>query len=100
MEPKANQINCENTRGIIGYIDLDKMDERVWTNSMCNKIGRLSQGWKKHAGTDTIEYIFHKYKPKYIRAACVTSLCNIRYQKTDTRRTRLTAGGNLIYYPG
>ena len=26
--------------------------------------------------------------------------CNIRPQKTETHRTRLTAGGNLIDYPG
>ena len=40
------------------------MDEPVWTNSMCNKLGRLSQGWEKHAGTDTIEFILHKVKQK------------------------------------
>ena len=28
------------------------------------------------------------------------SVCNIRPQKIETRRTRLTAGGNLIDYPG
>ena len=28
------------------------------------------------------------------------ALCDIQTQKTGTRRTRLTAGGNLIDYPG
>ena len=28
------------------------------------------------------------------------SVCNIRHPKTDTNRTRLTTGGNLIDYPG
>ena len=27
------------------------------------------------------------------------AVCNIRPQKTESHRTRLTAGGNLIYYP-
>ena len=40
------------------------MDEPVWTNSMCNKLVHLYQGWKKHAGTNTIEFIFHKDKKK------------------------------------
>ena len=58
---------------ILGYRDLVNMDAPVWTNSMCNKIGRLYQGWKEHAGTDTNKSIFHKYKPKdrkatYVRA--------------------------------
>ena len=30
------------------------MDELVWTNSMCNKLGCVSQGWEEHAVTDTI----------------------------------------------
>ena len=28
------------------------------------------------------------------------AVCNIRNQKTETHRTRLTTGGNLIYHPG
>ena len=28
------------------------------------------------------------------------AVCDIRPQKTETRITRLTAGGNLIDYPG
>ena len=27
-------------------------------------------------------------------------VCDIRPQKIETHKTRLTAGGNLIYYPG
>ena len=67
---------------------------------MCNELDRLSQGWKKHAGTDTIELILHEEKPKDINSTYMRALCNIRTQKTETHRTRLTAGGNLIDYPG
>ena len=66
---------------------------------MCNELGRLSQCCKAHMATDTIEFIFHKYKPKDRRATYVRALCNIRPQETDTHRTRITAGGNLIDYP-
>ena len=100
IKPLANHNNCETTGGILWYRDLVKMGTLVWTNSMCNKLGCLSQGWKEHAGTDTMEFIFHKDKPKDIRATYVRSVCNIRPQKTETHRKRLTTGRNIIDYPG
>ena len=51
-------------------------------------------------GTNTIEFIFHKEKPRDRRATYVRAVCYIRTQKTDTHSTRLTAGANLIGYPG
>ena len=54
VEPLANHINCKTTRKILGYRDLVKMDALVCTNSVCNKLGSLSQGWGKHAGTNKI----------------------------------------------
>ena len=71
------------------------MDEPVLTNSIYNKLGRLSKGWGKHTGTDTMEFIFHKDKPKDRRSTYVKAVCNIIPQKMDTQRTRLAAGGNL-----
>ena len=65
----------------------------VWTKSMCNELGHLSQGWKEHAGTDTIEFIFHKYKSKDRRATYVRVLCDIRPIKTETHRTSLSLQG-------
>ena len=100
MEPLANKINCETTGKILGYRDLVKIDAPVWTNSMCNELGRLSQGWKEQVGTDTMDFIFHKDKPKYRRATYVRVVCDIGPQKIKTHRTRLTAGGNFIDYPG
>ena len=76
------------------------MGAPVWKNYMCNGLIRLSEGWKSHVGTDTIEFIFHKENPKERRATYVRAVCNIRPQKSETHRTRLTAGGNLIDYPG
>ena len=46
VEPLANHINCETTGKILGYRDLVNMDAPIWTNSMCNKLVNLSQGWK------------------------------------------------------
>ena len=44
MEPLENYINCETNGKTLGYRHLVKMDAPVWTNSMCNKLGRLSEG--------------------------------------------------------
>ena len=77
-----------------------KIYEPVWKNSMCNESIRLSQGRKTHSGTDTIEIILHREKPKDRRANYERIVCNIRPQKTEIHRTRLAAGGNLIDYPG
>ena len=60
VDSLANHINCENTRKILGYRDPINMDAPVWNNSMCNKLGRLYQGWKEHVGTDTIHFILYK----------------------------------------
>ena len=36
---------------------------------------------------------------KYIRATYVRAVCDIRYQKTETDITRLTARGKIVDYP-
>ena len=76
------------------------MDAPVWTNSMCNELGRLYQCWKEHVGTDTIEFIFHKDKPRYRKATYVRAVCNIQPQKTETHITRLTSRGYMIDFTG
>ena len=77
VEPLEHHINCETTGKILGYRDLVKMYAPVWKSSMCNELGRLSQGWKEHALTDTIEFILHQDKPKDRRATYVRDVCNI-----------------------
>ena len=53
-------------------------------------------GLQKNEGTDIIDLIFHKEKPKDRRKTYVRAVCNIISQKTETHRTRLISGGNLI----
>ena len=60
VELLAKHIKSETTGKILGYIYLVKTDPPVWKKSICNELGRLYQGWKEHAGTDTIELILHK----------------------------------------
>ena len=105
-EPKTNKSHWNQYHTTLpvkplekSYIELVKMDAPVWTNSICKKLRRLYNGLKSHAGTDTIEFIFHKDKPRGRKATYARDVCNIRPPKTETRRTRLTAGGNMIDHP-
>ena len=47
-----------------------------------------------------IEFIFHKYKPRYIRTNYVRLVCEIKPHKPETHIIILNAGVNLINYPG
>ena len=51
-------------------------------NSMCNELGRLYKVFKTHTGTDTVEFILHRDKPKDRIATYVIAVCDIRPQKT------------------
>ena len=57
-------------------------------------------GLEKHAGTDTIKFVFHKDTPKDRKSTYVREVCNIRPQKTDTHTKIHTADGNMKDYPG
>ena len=74
----------------------------IWENSFANEIGRLAQGvgTRMPSGTNTFFFI-----PKVKISAGRTEtygriVAEIRSQKSETHRTRLTVGGNLINLPG
>eukprot|EP00978_Attheya_sp_CCMP212_P042683 scaffold264557_cov29-Attheya_sp.AAC.4 len=54
----------------------------------------------KNKGTYTIFFIEHGQIPQGRKATYVKAMCDIRPQKEETHRVRLTAGGNLIDHPG
>eukprot|EP00978_Attheya_sp_CCMP212_P005973 scaffold13447_cov59-Attheya_sp.AAC.6 len=67
---------------------------------MYNELGRRAQGWGKNKGTDTMFFIERGQIPQGRKATYVKAVCDIRPPKEETHRVRLTAGGNLIDYPG
>ena len=67
---------------------------------MCNRLGRLSQGWKSHADTDNVEFIFHHDMPRNRKVTYGKVVWDIRPQRTEIQQNRITAGGNLMEYPG
>ena len=83
----------------------------IWSNSYSNEMGRLCQGvgkgdkGPKHQrvkGTDTFRVILYADIPKDRRKeiAHVKVVCEVRPQKSDPNRVRITVAGNRICYPG
>jgi hypothetical protein len=85
--------------------------KEVWDTSYANELGRLCQGIgtseaaptkKRVEGTDTFRPI-HYHDIPHERHADITYtrvVCEVRPQKQDPNRTRITIGGNRICYPG
>jgi hypothetical protein len=68
-----------------------------------NELGRLAQGIEnREKGTNTIFFIPHSQIPPNRRKDVTYGrICvDHRPKKKETNRTRLTAGGNLIDFPG
>ena len=66
---------------------------------MCNKIGRLYQGWKT-CGNRKNRVHLPQGKTEGQKGNLMRAVCDIRPQKTETHRKRLTEDGNIIDYPG
>ena len=84
--------------------------KEVWDTSYANELGRLCQGVgqkpdnpteKRVEGTDTFRPIqFHDIPPdRRMDVTYTRVVCEIRPQKQDPNRTRITIGGNRICYP-
>ena len=67
-------------------------DGPTWTRSLANEFSRLCKGIGKTRPKDKI--------PKDRKITHKNFICNIRPQKSETHRVRLTAGGNKLDYPG
>ena len=64
-------------------------------------MGRLAQGvGTRIKGTYTIFFIKHSQVPKHKTVTYGRFVCDIRPQKAEKERMRLTVGGNLINYDG
>jgi hypothetical protein len=73
----------------------------TWIKAMANEFGRLAQGvgTRMPTGSGTIHFITPDRIPKGKFATYARIVCDIRPQKAEKHRVRLTVGGNLINYP-
>ena len=73
---------------------------KTWQHSSTNEFGHLAQGvGGRTAGTEMIQFMHHHEMPPTRRPTYARFVCEIRPQKSEKERTRLTVGGNLIDYP-
>ena len=83
----------------------------TWDASYANELGRLCQGIgtsdsnpqaKRVEGTDTFRVISYSDIPQDRRTDVTYTrvVCEVRPQKEEPNRTRITIGGNRICYPG
>ena len=73
-----------------------------WGYSFGNEIGRLAQGMSgRNTGTDTIKFIRKSKMPadRWKDVSYARTVCNVRPQKEEVNRTRLTFGGNNLSVP-
>jgi Reverse transcriptase (RNA-dependent DNA polymerase). len=72
----------------------------IWLRAMSTEIGRLAQGLPGQAGqgTNTIKFIAPSQVPKEKFVTYARIVSDIRPQKDDPNRIRITVGGNLLHY--
>ena len=83
----------------------DPLTKETWTIAWGKEWGNLAQGDEKTntAGTDSLFVMTHKdiwNIPKDQTVTYAQMVVDYRPQKPDLNRVRITAGGNLIKYPG
>jgi hypothetical protein len=88
----------------------DPCYKEVWDRSYSNELGHLCQGIgmgnrassKQVAGTNTFHLIPYSDIPhhKHKEIIYTKMVCEILEGKDDKNCTRITVGGNLIFYPG
>ena len=74
--------------------------KHIWLKAGANEFGRLAQGIRDIPGTDTITFISKSELPPNKRPTYARFVADIRPQKEEQHRVRLTIGGNLIQYDG
>lgn len=72
-----------------------------WEESLANEFGRLANGigTRIPTGTNTIKFIARDQVPHGRTVTYARLVCELKPHKAETRRTRLTVGGNLLSYP-
>jgi hypothetical protein len=110
--PEALSVLDPSTGKFLEHRELrrDPRYKTTWDTSYANELGRLCQGIgsgatltsKRVAGTNTFFLIDYHDIPSHKRKEiCHTMVvCEVRPDKDDPDRTRITIGGSRICYPG
>jgi hypothetical protein len=110
--PEALLVLDTSTGEFLEHCQLrrDPRYKATWDTSYANELGRLCQGIgsgttpksKRVAGTNTFFLIgYHDIPVHKRKEICHTMVvCEVRPEKDDPDRTRITIGGSRIYFPG
>ena len=88
---------------------LDQEIQKKWKHSVSNKFGRLMKGIGRKQnngksrvgeGHDTCRFIKKHQIPKGRKVTYARFCCDVRPQKEEENRTRLTVGGDRLSYDG
>ena len=101
----VNAVLDQETGELLEYRHLIKhpKHKKDWGYSFGNEIGRLEQGMPGQSkGTNTIIFIRKNEVPKdhWKDTAHARIICNVRQQKQEVNRTRLTYDGGNLVIPG
>ena len=73
----------------------------TWKRYLANELGLLAQVIRTIKGTNTLFFIpHHELTLTTNKVAYEKIVCDIKPDKFETHRTRLTVRGNLLYYSG
>jgi hypothetical protein len=98
----ANAIIHPVTGKEMEYMELmkDPRLQPLWKRGFGNKCGRLFQGIRDIAGTNTCFFIKLTNVPKYIKITYGKIVCDYKPHKKEKERVRLTVGGDRLDYSG
>ena len=107
----ANAVFDEDTGQMLDYkklINHNKKETREWWQKLsANEFGKLLKGVGKHedgtqrvTGSDTFHFIKQMQVPIGKKVTYAQFCCDVRLQKDDINRTRLTVGGDRLTYDG
>jgi hypothetical protein len=102
---RVQLIRDDDTGEYLNYRQLTRSSKHsiIWNKSSANEFGRLAQGLPdgRVTATNTIFFIHRDLVPKdRLKDVTYASFsCDMKPNKKETHRTRITAGGDRINYP-
>ena len=104
-----NAVIDKETGKAMEYCDLikDERHKETWNRAGANEYGRLFQGVGKNEdgtqrvkGTNTCHWIPRSKVPRGKKVTYARTVVDIRPEKEDPNRVRITAGGDCLEYYG
>ena len=98
---KANSVTHQISEVAQEYRHLIKGPEiKIWKRSFAKKLRKLAQGIIDIKGTNMVMFIPKSKVPKEKKVTYGKIVCDMKPEKEEKERTRLTVGVNLLEFTG